>query len=69
MGIELQNSKNIPVTVDIRRNFSGDWEVATDDKFEKVDATKIKFVLTLKPNERRTVQYELTTRHGTSVRK
>jgi hypothetical protein len=67
--IELQNSKSIPVTVDIRRNFAGDWELATDDKFEKVDAKKIKFVLALKPNERRTVQYELTTRHGTSVRK
>jgi hypothetical protein len=67
--IELQNSKSIPVTVDIRRNFSGDWDLATEDKFEKVDAKKIKFVLALKLNERRTVQYELTTRHGTSVRK
>jgi hypothetical protein len=67
--IELQNSKNIPVTVDIRRNFSGDWEIATDDKFEKVDATKIKFVLQLKPGEKRTLKYTLTTRTGTNARK
>ncbi len=67
--IELQNSKSIPVTVDIRRNFSGDWEVATDDKFEKVDATKIKFVFQLKPGEKRTLKYTLTTRTGTNARK
>jgi hypothetical protein len=67
--IELQNSKNIPVTVDIRRNFSGDWDVTTDDKFEKVDATKIKFVFQLKPGEKRTLKYTLTTRTGTNARK
>ncbi len=65
--IELQNSKNIPVTIDIRRNFVGDWEAATDVKFEKVDATKIKFVLQLQPGEQRTLRYTLTTRHGTNA--
>ena len=67
--IELQNSKNIPVTLDIRRNFTGDWEVATEDKFEKVDAKKIKFVLQLNPGEKRTLNYTLTTRHGTNATK
>ncbi len=67
--IELQNSKSIPVTVDIRRNFSGDWDVATDDQFEKVDATKIKFVFQLQPGEKRTLKYTLTTRTGTNARK
>ncbi len=61
---ELQNSKSIPVTLDIRRNFAGDWEVASDDEFEKVDATKIKYVFELKPGEKRTLKYTLTTRHG-----
>ncbi len=65
--IELQNSKSIPVTLDIRRNFAGDWEVATDDKFEKVDAKKIKFVFQLQPGEKRTLKYTLTTRHGTNA--
>ena len=64
---ELQNSKSIPVTLDIRRNFAGDWEVASDDAFEKVDATKIKYVFELKPGEKRTLKYTLTTRHGTNV--
>ena len=67
--IELQNSKSIPVTIDIRRTFPGDWEVATEDKFEKVDAKKIKFVLQLNPGEKRTLNYTLTTRHGTNATK
>ena len=66
---ELQNSKSIPVTLDIRRNFAGDWEVASDDAFEKVDATKIKYVFTLKPGEKRTLKYTHTTRHGTNATK
>jgi hypothetical protein len=64
--IEVQNSKEIPVTLDIRRNFSGDWTLSTTAKYENVDATKVKFVLPLKPREKQTFTYELTTRHGTS---
>jgi hypothetical protein len=62
--IELQNSKDIDVVLDIRRNFSGDWEVKSDAKYEKVDANKIKFVLPLKSREKRELSYELTTRNG-----
>ncbi len=62
--IELQNSKDIDVTVDIRRNFSGDWSLQTDAKYEKVDATKIKLLVPLKPREKQTLAYELTTRYG-----
>ena len=46
--IEVQNSKDIDVVLDIRRNFAGDWDLKTEAKFEKVDATKVKFVLPLK---------------------
>jgi hypothetical protein len=66
---EVQNSKEIEVMLDIRRNFSGDWGIATEEKFEKVDATKVKFVLPLKPREARSFTYELTTRHGSNVTK
>ena len=67
--IELQNSKDIYVTLDIRRNFNGDWALATAAKYEKLDATKVKFVLPLKPRERQKFSYELTTRHGTNATK
>ena len=67
--IEVQNSKEIPVVVDVRRNFSGDWILATEAAYEKVDANKVKFVLPLKPGEKKTVPYKLTTRHGLNVTK
>ena len=66
---EVQNSKEIDVVLDIRRNFAGDWGMVTEQKFEKVDATKVKFVLPLKPREALSFTYELTTRHGSNVTK
>ncbi len=35
---EVQNSKDIDVVLDIRRNFSGDWDLETEAEREKVDA-------------------------------
>ncbi len=65
--IEVQNSKDINVVLDIRRNFAGDWDLKTDAPYEKVDAQKVKFVIPLKAHEKQTVSYELTTRYGTNV--
>jgi hypothetical protein len=62
--LETQNSKEIDVTLDIRRNFPRDWTLATETPYEKVDAQKIKFTLPLKPKEKRTIEYELVTRYG-----
>ncbi len=66
---EVQNSKDIDVVLDIRRNFSGDWSLVTDAKYEKVDATKVKFVLPLKPRAQQKFTYELTVKHGTNATK
>ena len=66
---EAQNSKEIDATLDIRRNFPGDWTLATAEKFEKIDARKVKFVLPLTAREKKTFSYELTTRHGTNATK
>lgn len=65
--IAVQNSKDIDVVLDIRRNFAGDWQISSDTKHEKVDAQKVKFVLPLKPREKQKFGYELTTRYGTNV--
>jgi len=67
--IEVQNSKDIDVELDIRRNFTGDWSLATDAKYEKMDATKVKFLLSLKPREKQKFSYEVTTRYGTNATK
>jgi hypothetical protein len=66
---EVQNSKDIDVVIDIRRNFSGDWSLTTDAQYEKVDATKVKFVLPLKPRARQSFSYELAVKHGTNATK
>ena len=65
----VQNSKDIDVLLDIRRNFAGDWEIATEVKYDKVDATKVKFILPLKAREKLKFNYDVTTRHGTNARK
>jgi len=67
--IEVQNSKEIDVALDIRRTFQGDWSLETQAAYEKVDATKIKFVVPLKPKEKRTLAYTVTVRHGTNATK
>ncbi len=64
---ELQNSKELEVVLDIRRNFGGDWSLATEAPHEKVDANKVKFIVPLKPREKQTFSYELTTRNGVNV--
>ena len=64
---EVQNSKDIPIVLDVRRNFSGDWTIETDAKFERVDANKVKFVTPLKPLEQRKWSYTLTTNFGTAA--
>jgi len=66
---EVQNSKDIDVVLDIRRNFEGDWDIKTDKKYEKVDASKVKFVLPLKSREKQKFSYELVSRYGVNVAK
>jgi len=65
--IEVQNSKDIPVMLDIRRNFAGDWTLTTAAKYENVDKTKVKFVLPLAPRAKQKFTYELVTRNGTNA--
>jgi hypothetical protein len=65
--IEAQNSRDIDVTLDVRRSFSGDWSLDTAAKYEKVDASKVKFVIPLKSREQQKLAYEITTRYGTNA--
>ena len=65
--VEVQNSKDIAVVLDVRRNFAGDWSLKTNASYEKVDATKVKFVLPLKAREKRQFSYEVTTNFGSNA--
>jgi len=65
--VEVQNSKDIDVALDVRRNFGGDWSLKTEASYEKVDANKVKFVLPLKAREKRQFSYDLTASFGSNV--
>jgi hypothetical protein len=67
--VAVQNSKDIDVELDIRRNFDGDWSMDSATKFAKLDAHKVHCGLLLKPHEKQAVAYELTTRYGTNATK
>ena len=67
--IDVQNSKDIPVTVDVRRRFDGDWSLTTRTTYEDLDAHRAKFLLALQPRQSQEFEYQLTTRHGTNARR
>ncbi len=66
-SLEIQNSREIEVALDIRRSLPGDWSLQTEVPCEQLDAQKIKFTLSLKPREKKTVPYTVTTRCGISA--
>ncbi|MFO8084940.1 MAG: DUF4139 domain-containing protein [Desulfobacterales bacterium] len=67
--ISVKNTREIPITVEIYRNFSsGTWDLKVIDDnhpFEKIDKDTVKFTLKLDGKSRRTFSYVLTTYHGT----
>ena len=62
--IDVQNSREIDVMLDIRSHFSGDWSLITAANYEKVDVAKVKFILPLKSRAQQKITYELTVKHG-----
>ena len=66
--IEVKNTRDIGVKVEIKRNFNTSyWKLTRSGdfgKFEQVDKDTIKFTLTLKPKSVRKFEYVLSTYHG-----
>jgi hypothetical protein len=63
--IEVRNTRDIGVKVEIRRNFPTQyWKLNTSHEFEKVDLDTVKFTLILKPRSVKKFEYVLTTYHG-----
>jgi hypothetical protein len=64
--IEIRNTRDIPVKIEIKRNFTTQfWQIRTDNRYEKVDTNTIKFTLDLRPGTKQTILYTLRTYHGT----
>jgi len=66
--IEVKNTRDIDVKVEIKRNFNTSyWKLTRSGdfgKFEQVDKDTVKFTLTLKPRSIRKFEYVLRTYHG-----
>ena len=63
--IEVRNTREIPVKVEIKRNFPTQyWKLKTNQEFEKVDLDTVKFTLILEPRSKKEFEYVLTTYHG-----
>ncbi|MHC4167395.1 MAG: hypothetical protein ACYSWQ_10595, partial [Planctomycetota bacterium] len=67
-AIEVRNTRDIQVKVEIKRNFNTPyWDIKNSlsgDNFEKVDVDTVKFTLVLESRSARTFGYELRTYHG-----
>ncbi len=68
-SVEVRNTRDIPVKVEIRRNFDTTyWDIEKAgqfDEFEKVDQDTVKFVLELKARSSKKFEYTVRTYHGT----
>ncbi|UCG47055.1 MAG: DUF4139 domain-containing protein, partial [Phycisphaerales bacterium] len=66
--IEVRNTRDIPVKVEIQRNFGTQyWDLKRSGQFgqfEKVDLDTVKFTLQLEPRSVTEFEYILTTYHG-----
>ncbi len=61
--MQVRNRKNTSETVYVLERHWGDWSVKdTSDEFKKLDSTTMQYVLTLKPNESKTITYTVDTK-------
>jgi hypothetical protein len=66
--IEVKNTRDIPVKVEIQRNFNTPYWTLTKSgefgDFQQVDLDTVKFTLSLGPRSAKAFEYVLTTYHG-----
>ena len=66
--VEVANYREIPVRVEIRRNFPVTaWKLENSGnggRYEKIDADTVQYVMELEPNERRVFSYDVTWHMG-----
>ncbi len=66
--VEVRNTRDVPVRVEIRRNFDSPyWDIArsgSSDGYEKVDLDTVKFTIELAPRSQKTFEYTTTMYQG-----
>ena len=64
--IEVKNTRDIPIKVEIKRNFpTRFWQITGNDNYEEYNSTSIKFTIEMNPESKQTITYTLRTFHGT----
>ncbi len=67
--IEVLNSRQGPIRIEIDRNFVGDFTLSANAEREKYDFDTVRFRRSLAPRSTETILYEVTTRKGTRARR
>ena len=66
--VEVRNTRDVPVKVEIRRNFDSPyWDIArsgSSDGYEKVDLDTVKFTIELQARSQKTFEYTTTVYQG-----
>ena len=68
--LNIKNTRDLPVKIEIKRNFHPHtWEIKNIGEakkyYEKIDMNSVKYTLTLEPQSKQTLEYELTIYQGT----
>ncbi|MEN8127463.1 MAG: DUF4139 domain-containing protein [Planctomycetota bacterium] len=68
--LEIKNTRDLPVKIETKRDaHSTSWDIRNigdaGKYYEKIDVRTVKYTLTLEPQSEKTLEYELTTCHGT----
>jgi hypothetical protein len=68
--LEIKNTRDLAVKIEIKRNFHPHtWDIKNIGKakeyYEMIDINTVKYTLTLEPQSKQTLEYELTTYRGT----
>ncbi|MCP4261366.1 MAG: DUF4139 domain-containing protein [Planctomycetes bacterium] len=64
--IEITNTRELPIEIEITRGFGTTyWTIQSEAAYEKYDATQARFKVNLEPRNKLTLEYTVTTYHGT----
>ena len=64
-SIEVRNTRDIPVKVEIKRNFPTQyWDINTKEDYEQVDKGTVKFTFELEGESAKKFEYTVRTYHG-----
>ena len=63
--IEITNTRQIPVTVEITRDFGTNyWTLQSETPYDKYDVTRARFNINIEPRTKSEIEYIVTTYHG-----